>query len=317
MSWHTAKKRFERDLDKAPARIRDFLQKKQLKWALPTFDQELPPRTLPVHEQKTGIQQGITDGDLVYLTKGPKKGEIATVSRYLPNFGAYVLTNSTTKKLFPKSHWVEGQLSHVSDYPEFVPRENVKLAGREKDPETGKITYLVADDVHLKEEYYDDRYKKWIPKRFVKHHLSIEIPWPNPPNVEDGALSTREDVVFEKTFEMQTLARPPVPAGALDQIRNPHSKHKKRIFSKMQVGRMRTPEMPLSVEQKLYLSRKEKSEQEAAQKAKPKELSQEIQDFLGQKMAEHINNIDNPYMLAHLELLSSKRNQEFEKLQKQ
>lgn len=308
MSWNTAKKRFVRDVERLPTRIRDAFHRSQLDFALPSFDKQLPPTQVNKSQQKSSVETGITEGDIVYITQGDHKGEIATVNKYIPIYDAYVLSNSTSKRIFHKSNWVEGQSSHLIDFPNFIPRENIKLAGKEKDPESGKSTFLVADEIELKDKYYDDRYKMWIPRRFIKHHDTIEIPWPNPPAVQDGTLSTAEDTVFEKSYELQTIAKPPMPIEALAQLRNPHSKHKKRIFTKMQVGRIAVPDMPLSVEQKIYLARKSKAE-EAGEVKKVKKLSPEVIDFVGQRIAEHINKIDNPAMLEHLEGLAKNNSQ--------
>ncbi|ODV79957.1 uncharacterized protein CANTADRAFT_5639 [Suhomyces tanzawaensis NRRL Y-17324] len=310
MSWNTAKKRLTRDIEGLPKRLRDHYQREAIKYALPTFDVQTPP-LLKNKDIKSLHEIGITEGDLIYITEGENKGTVTTVTKYLSNYDSFVVTNSTSKRLFQKSNWVEGQTSHVIDFPNFIPRSHVRLAGKEKD-ESGATNYLVADKVVLKDKYYDDRYKKWLPRRYVKHHETIEIPWPNPPGkLEEGELSTEGDAVLDKTYELQTIAKPPVPAEALAQLRNPHSKYKKRVLSELQARRLKAPEMPLSTEQKIYLAKNAN---------KPKKtytnLSPEIEDFIGSKMAEHISKIDNPAMLTHLEALSKSTIPDFEKTMK-
>ncbi|ABN68485.1 mitochondrial ribosomal large subunit protein [Scheffersomyces stipitis CBS 6054] len=277
------------------------------RYTLPTFETAQLP-VVPAATRKNNYERGIAPGDLVYITEGEKKGTVTSVFHYNPSNDAVLVANVTEKRITPKTTWVENQNSHYVDYPSYLPMSKVKLAGKDKDDE-GKVSYVVADEIVLKDKYYDDRYKRWLPKRFVKHHSSIEIPWPNPPSAfEDDALSTQEPTVFEKTYELQTIAKAPVPKAALNQLRNPYSKHKKRVLSELQARRLNSPEMPLSVEQKIYL---------AKQASKPKKtytnLSEEIKDFIGDKMAQHINSIDNPAMLAHLEALSRAKVPDFEK----
>lgn len=98
--------------------------------------------------------------------------------------------------------------------------------------------------------------------------------------------------------------------AALAQLRNPYSKHKKRTLSEYQVAKLKGPEMPLTVEQKSGLLRINKSTN-----SKPKyyPLSEEVQEFIGAKMAEHMNKIESPELRLHLETLSQRRNPDFEK----
>lgn len=308
MSWNVVKRKFQRDLDVLPARLRDQLSKSLTeKFSLPTFDKTVPPPNITKRERKTDFQVGITSGDLVYITTGEKKGTITTVFQYSASNDSVLLADVSEKRLIPQTQWVENQASHFIDYPKFVPREHIKLAGKERD-ENGKINYLVADEVEFKGSYYDERYRRWLPKRFVKHHNSIEIPWPNPVTVEDGELSTIEPVVFEKTYELQSIAKAPFPQEALGQLRNPYSKFKKRTLSELQARRLKAPEMPLSAEQKIYLAKKAQEPKKTYSR-----LSDEIQDFIGGKMAEHISKIDNPALLTHLDALSKSTIPDFEK----
>jgi large subunit ribosomal protein L24 len=309
MSWNTAKKRFQRDIDKLGKQLKeDWLARMTKQYALPTFDGKPLPQINNRKDRKTDIDVGLVSGDLAYITEGEKKGEITTVFQYSPLNDAVLLANVSSKKLIPKSRFVENQTSHYIDYPEYVPRSHVKLVGKDKD-ENGKVNYLVADEVVFKGRYYDDRYKKWLPKRFVKHHESIEIPWPNPPvDPEDGELSTVEPVAHETTWELQTIAKSPLPEGVINELRNPYSKHKSRTFTELHVSRLARPDMPLTREQKIYLAKKA---QQPPKVYKP--LSEEIQDFIGSKMADHLNTIEDPNMLKHLDALSKSKIPDFQK----
>ncbi|CAN3375482.1 hypothetical protein DIURU_005221 [Diutina rugosa] len=304
MSWHTAKKRFQRDLNKLPEQLRvQWNASLNKQYALPSMESMAVPD--PAKKRSTGFDVGLTAGDLCYITEGEKKGTITTVFQYLSQVDSVLMANVTEKKLLPPTRHVQNQTSHYTDYPKFVPRSHVRLVGKEKD-ENGKIGYLVAEEVVLKGKYYDDRYKRWLPRRFVKHHEEIEIPWPSPPlEFEDGELSTLEDTVFERTYEMQSMARQPLPSGVIDELRNKYSKHKKRTFSALHIARLQKPSMPLSTEQKIYLAKQQ--QKQATAKPQPTELSEEAQALIGEKVAAHLNSIDNPYMLAHLEALSQQK----------
>lgn len=310
MSWNTAKKRFQREVENYPKALRDVYLAKTNKYTLPTFETKEWP--LAKWERKTKLEQiGFANGDLAYITEGEKKGIVSTIFQYSPEMNSFLLADVTSKKLLPKQNWVEHQSSHLIDYPEYVKRDHIKLAAKDKD-ENGKVYYVVADDVVYKEKYYDERYRRWLPKRFVKHHDSIEIPWPNPPQEpKDDHLSTSQQAAFERTYELQSIAKPPVPTDALLQLRNPYSKHKKRVLSEAQARKVNAPDMPLSDEQKIYLAKKATEPKKVYKK-----LSEEIQDFIGSRMADHINKIDNPSLLAHLDALSESKIPDFAKTMK-
>ncbi|RLV95496.1 Cell division control protein 31 [Spathaspora sp. JA1] len=300
MSWAPKfKHRLARNPDKYTGALRVFWQKKIQGTPMPTFE-NFNPLQVPKHERKTDFEVGITQNDLVYVTEGENKGTIAQVFSYNPEYNQVMLSNHTQQRILPKSRWVEGTTSHIVEIPKFMPLTSIKLAGKDIDAE-GKICYVVADEVVFKGEYYDDRYKQWLPKRFVKHHESVEIPWPTPPEIEAGELSTSETLAMEKTWEFQTISTPPIPTDALSEFRNPYSKYKTKKLSALDAYKLNYPEMPLTKEQKIYLANKEKNK--VVKKLTP--LTQEIKDFIGEKMANHINNIESEAMLAHLEGLSS------------
>ncbi|MCP8718720.1 MAG: hypothetical protein M5F18_05415 [Asgard group archaeon] len=309
MSWVIKRSRFQKDLNKLPENLRKSMRKKQDVSQMPTF-KDFFPDPIPKSKQKTAIEAGIMEGDMAYVTTGPYKGKIAEVLSYNPEYDSVSLSNITSKKLIPKIFWPEGHESHVFDFPDFIPVKDVKLVGKDRD-EQGNISYVVAEDIVLKEKYYDDRFKKFIPRRYVKHHDKIEFPWPEPQSLEDGELSTPEHVVMERTFEFLSIAKTGIPKAALAQLRNPYSKHKKRTLSEYQVAKLKGPEMPLTVEQKIWLAKN----QQKAQTQKPKyyPLSEEVQEFIGAKMAEHMNKIESPELRLHLETLSQRRNPDFEK----
>lgn len=309
MSWNTAKKRFQRDLDKYPELIREVLLKKTNKFNLPTFEST---KYVPKHERKTKLEDvGLATGDMVYVTEGEHKGKISSVLQYSLESDSVILTDVLSKRIIPKAWWIQNQTSHVMDYPLSIPRDHVKLAAKDRDDE-GKVSYVVAEGVVLKDKYYDDRYKRWLPKRFVKHHETIEIPWPKPPtDIEDDAISTTADAVFTKTYEDQTVAKSPLPQGVLAELRNPYSSYKKKTLTDVQARKLTAPQMPLSTEQKIYLAKKA---QQPEKKLEP--LSEEVKEFIGSKIAEHLSKIENPALLTHLEGLSKSTIPDFEKTMK-
>lgn len=312
--WNTAKKRFQRDLDKYPKALRDALYKQKSKYNLPTFPLG---EYVPKDEIISGMEKvKIASGDFVYVTEGEHKGKISNVIDYMPQSDSFILSDVTGKRLIPKNLWTENQTTHLMDYPEPVPRRMVKLAAKDRD-EKGKVSFVVADDVVLKSKYYDPRYRRWIPRRFVKHHELIEVPWPKPPlEPTDDYLSTTADSVFLKTYETQSIARSPVPKTVMAELRNPYSNHKKKALTEFQARRLNAPQMPLSTEQKIYLAKKAVTPEKKLQP-----LTHEIKDFIGERMAAHINKISNPALLTHLEALSKSTIPDFkktmEKLEKQ
>ncbi|EEQ39583.1 putative 54S ribosomal protein [Clavispora lusitaniae] len=306
MSWNTAKKRFQKDLDKYPKALREVLLNRTNRFNLPTFD---ATDYVPKHERKTKLEDvGIASGDMVYVSEGEHKGKVSSVLQYTEESDSLILTDILSKKIIPKAWWIKNQTSHIMDYPVPIPRKNIKLAAKDRD-EDGKISFIVADEVVMKDKYYDDRYKRWLPRRFVKHHESIEIPWPKPPTEpEDDYLSTGADAVFVKSYEPQSIAKSPLPQGVLAELRNPYSSHKRKTLTEVQARKLTAPKMPLSTEQKIYLAKKA---QQPEKKLEP--LSEEVKDFIGERIAEHLSKIENPALLAHLEALSKSTIPDFEK----
>lgn len=297
MSWNSAKKRFQKDLEKLPRVLSDNYIKATNNYTLPTFENHMRP--IPKAERKTKLQDiGFASGDVVYITEGEHKGKLSTVFNYSSELNSVLLSNVNEKKLIPKSYWVDNQTTHVMDYPKQVPLNQIKLAAKDRD-DKGKVYYVVADEVIQKEKYYDPRYRKWLPKRFVKNHETIEIPWPNPPQEpKEDYLSTTENQAFEKTWELQSISKKPFPNEVLSQLRNPHSQYKKKLLSEVEARKLNAPSMPLSKEQQIYLSKQQ-------QPKLPVRLSPEIQDFIGERIANRINTIKDDNLLAHLESLSS------------
>ncbi|CAK9437147.1 uncharacterized protein LODBEIA_P15530 [Lodderomyces beijingensis] len=272
---------------------------------LPGFKGFLPT-VLPKEKQLIRFEAGIMEGDLAYVTEGPHKGKVVEVLNYAPEYDCVSLANVSSKRLIPKPMWPEGHTSHVFDFPDYVPRDKVRVVGKDRD-EQGQVRYVVAEKVVMKEKYYDDRFKQWIPRRYIKYH-DYELPWPQPQKINDGALSTPEAVVREKTFEFNTIGKSTIPKQLVNQLRNPYSKFKRRTLSGFQIAKLKGPEMPLTMEQKIWLA---KQADKPAKKLVP--LSEEVQEFIGAKMAQHMNRIESPALRLHLEALSNQKIPDYEK----
>lgn len=303
------RRRFQRDVSKLNKALRAQETKSNNRFVLPSFEQKY--EFLSKSERKQDmVQSGLCPGDLVYITKGEHKGKITTLFQYTPEFDTVYLSDISEKKVIPKEQWFDQQETHLIDYPTQIPREHIKLAAKDID-EKGNTCYVVAEDVVYRGKYYDEAHKRFLPKRFIKHHENIEVPWPAPPREpEDGPLSTDEQVALEKTYELQSIVVPPFPKAVLGQLRNPYSKHKSKVLSEMEARRLAAPEMPLSKEQKIYLAKKAAAEEE---QSRIKDLSEEMKQLIGERIANHINGINNPHVLSHLEALSGVKIPDFEK----
>ncbi|KAF8001623.1 hypothetical protein HF325_004124 [Metschnikowia pulcherrima] len=310
MSWNTAKKRFQVDLARYPQYLRPAVRAQRPVPSLPTFENN---SYITKNEKKTTLEQvGIAPGDLAYVTEGEFKGRVSSVVRYNADNDTFMLADALEKKLTPRSMWSAQQTSYLVEIPKEFPAKHVKLAAKDRD-EQGNVSYVVADQVVQKEKYYDPSYYRWLPRRFVKHHDNIEIPWPKPPvESETDALSTEQDAVFNKTYELQTIAKSPLPKGMLSELRNPYSRYKKRALTEVQARRLNAPSMPLSKEQQIYLAKKA---QTPAKKLEP--LSEEAQDYIGQRIAEHLAKVDHPALAAHLDAVSLAKDSGFARTMKE
>lgn len=297
--------RFTKNLDRLPKVIRDHVHREKYKYNLPSFPIS---RYIPTQERKTQLEQvRITGGDFVYINKGEHKGQITSVVSYNDQSASFVTYDIKEKRIIPRTNWLENQPSHLLELPVEIPEEDVKLVAKDRD-EKGNVSYVVADDVVLKELYFDERYKKWMPRRYVKHHENIEIPWPKPSeDYKKSDVTALESIAHARTYELQTIGKPPIPSHILSQLRNPFSQYKKKTLTDIEARRLNAPEMPLTFEQRIYLAKKAQRP-----KTKLKPLSEEVKDFIGQKMAKHLGGIQDPHMLAHLDHLSSLKNKDFE-----
>lgn len=302
-------KRQQFDVDRLTGNVKALMYKKVMeRHVLPTMP--MPAMTLPKEQRFTTMEgPGIAAGDLVYVVDGEFKGKISKVIQYTAGTDTLFLNEATTSVVVPKNYWSENQTSHVAEYPVPIPRKHVRLAAKERD-EKGNVLYVVAEELVMKEKYYDENHRKWLSRRFIKHHESIEVPWPAPMvQLKDDKYSTATEHVYTKTHELQTLAKPPFPKGVLGELRNPFSRFKKKTLTESQARRLNAPQMPLSIEQKIYLAKKAKA---PVKKLQP--LSEEAKDLIGSRIAEHLAKIENPLLFTHLEAVSAKTTPEFKRV---
>lgn len=138
--------------------------------------------------------------------------------------------------------------------------------------------------VDLDGEYYDTDYNKFLPVRRLTHDPSVIIPWPRPKTpLAASEFATPADIVDERTFFPSTILEPPVPVAAISQIRNQHSRFKRRPkITAQDLREMTAPEMPLSATKKAFLAEMKAKHQKAGPKSA--ELSKEVEDFIGKEI---------------------------------
>lgn len=69
--------------------------------------------------------------------------------------------------------------------------------------------------------------------------------------------------------------------------------------------------MPLTIEQKIWIAKNQENQAENKPEYEP--LLEEIQEFIGKKMADHLNKIESPELRYHLDVLSNSVSREFQK----
>lgn len=225
-----------------------------------------------------------------------KVGKVTALAR--ETNGVYVDgLGGTIKTIIPPQGFFENQKTPVIDLPRPVPIKNIRLvvSTREENPETGAIEEkdlaVHSVEIDAKNKYYDADYNQFLPRRTLRHDLDTEIPWPRPEKPlapSSGPLTTNSELSARRTWFPQSLLEPPVPAGALSQIRNPYSKFKRNTrvhytVSQEEAQRVlaKMPKMPVPKQKKEY----QRMFKDAMEKARPKALTKEelaeIENFVG------------------------------------
>ncbi|ODV97804.1 hypothetical protein PACTADRAFT_47657 [Pachysolen tannophilus NRRL Y-2460] len=304
MTWTAASKRFGVNMERLPPNLRRFFENFQLRGQIPAMRSDLP--TLPENKRlKTMEDWKFAVGDQVLIMKGKLKGTITKIVKLQPASNGFYLEDGPTKKIvIPKEYWNQTQDSHVMDYPKVVDRSYFKLLGTVEDPNTKQKKYIAANDIVLRGKYWDENYKKMLPYRCIKNKEDIRIPWPKPEPIEDDAYCTPEAKVMERTYFPTSIVLSELPADLKDSLRPPLSKSSKSKYDKYylrgpDIKRLTKPNMPIPEH-----LRKLREEKELLKNKKALKLTPEIEDFIGKKVADHLNKNDNPHIKAYIEKVS-------------
>lgn len=232
------------------------------------------------------------EGDRVQLTTGPEKGKIGTVHSVYKDGNCVFVEGlgGTTSVVIPRSMWLQGQNKPYANIPNPIKYDKLRLVSQVKN-EDGTVEDVAIHSVSFSGTTYDKERNKIMPVRRAKHDPSIIIPYPLPPDPvkpSDEKYATAPDVVRERTFYPPSLAQGPIPTGALDQIRNPHSKWHKdrdaRKISEREARKFNPPEMPQNPATRELLRK-------LAQlpKPEPTKFTKEIEDYISTEIEKGLN----------------------------
>ncbi|ODQ82530.1 hypothetical protein BABINDRAFT_30584 [Babjeviella inositovora NRRL Y-12698] len=244
-------------------------------------------------------QVGYAVGDEVYVTKGEKKGITSKIVSIDYKTKSFILAEGPTQKvLVPPSMVPPGHNSRLIEYPLRMTEKEIQLVGTfYKD---GKVANkFIAAQVEYQGAEWSDEYNRMMPHRVVKgHRKTIRIPWPAPEPFKDSVMCTPAETVLKTTYQLDSLVESPIPADALPTIRNPHSKFRKNNLTEKDIWKLTPPKMPLSETKKAALAER------AAFKAKGwTALTPEMKDFIGERVAKHVNEVSDVQVKEHLNSL--------------
>jgi large subunit ribosomal protein L24 len=240
-----------------------------------------------VREEERLKHAPFVEGDRVQVVSGKERGKVGTVhSVYKDGNCCFVEgLGGTTKMVLPRTMWLEGQSKPVTNVPNPIPYDNLRLVSTIK-KEDGSTEDVAVHSIIFKGNYYDPDRNEKLPIRRAKHNPSMVIPYPVPPTPlkeSNPEIATPASAVEERTFFPASLHDMPIKIGALDQIRNPHSKWRKhkdsRRITAKEADYYSPPKMPANPSTKKLL-------QELAKVPKPQrpEFNKEIEDFISQEI---------------------------------
>ncbi|KAG7735015.1 hypothetical protein KL948_000581 [Ogataea haglerorum] len=249
-------------------------------------------------------QWKVLEGDRVMFAKGPNKGKFGKVLGLHPSFNTIYTDIAESKPLvIPKQLWQDGQNGYLIDFPKTVSPDDVKVVATLV-KEDGTEYDIVAEEVIFKGKYFDEDYKKMMPIRRVKYHEHIIIPWPRPDPAEDCAFSTPPEVAEERTHSENSILKFEQPADfTIESLRDPVMKRPykwdKQVLKKGDITKLTAPGMPYSETQKaMFEERKQIRESQIT------EMSAEVMEFIGSRVAEHLNNVTDPNFKHYVEKVS-------------
>ncbi|KAH3670755.1 hypothetical protein OGAPHI_001271 [Ogataea philodendri] len=291
-------------LERLPAHLRNFLIKRSEQAQLPAFRRQTD-RFVPEEKRFSKPEQWkVLEGDRVMFIKGVNKGKIARVLG-LQSFSNHIFTDiSETKPMVvPKQLWQENQDTYLIDYPKTVPVEDVRVVATVA-REDGTEYDIAAEDVVFKGKYFDEDYKKMMPIRRVKYHEHIIIPWPRVDPVDDCAFSTPPDVVEERTHVENSILTYDQPSDfSIESLRDPTMKRaykwNKQVLKKGDITKLTPPSEIFSETKKAMFE-----ERKQIREAQIKEISPEVLEFIGSRVAEHLNNVTDPRFKQYVDKVS-------------
>ncbi|XBW35848.1 hypothetical protein QEN19_001420 [Hanseniaspora menglaensis] len=210
----------------------------------PNFSQFKFVDTIPFNERFSNEQEWkYLPGDKVVIVN--KKFEsFGTVTEIVSHVDQGATTNLYTLKegnpkslmAIPKMFWTKDQTTYIHELESFVKQEDIRLVYEH--PQTKET--LIVDDVGFTEElYYDFRYDKLLPKRFVKNNPQLVIDWPgkksNSTKTAD-ILGTNSDEVLKETFQPESFFKSDTPENAKNNLT-------KRVKLEDVLKRIITPEI--------------------------------------------------------------------------
>lgn len=188
----------------------------------PNFSQFKFVETVPFHQRFTKESEWkYLPGDKVVIVNKDYES-FGTVTEIVSHVDQGATTNLYTLKegnpknlmAIPKMFWSKEQTTFIHELEAFVKQEDIRLIYTHP---TTKET-LIVDDVEFSEElYYDSRYDKLLPKRFIKNNPELIIEWPgkmsNSTKTAD-ILGTDSQEVLKETFQPQSFLESETPDGA-------------------------------------------------------------------------------------------------------
>ncbi|GMM28141.1 mitochondrial 54S ribosomal protein YmL40 [Martiniozyma asiatica (nom. inval.)] len=268
--------------------------------ATPAFQRSNDPLVEDKKQFKTPQQWKMQVGDKVLINSGPHKGTVSEVMFLQQQTNSVFLQVHQSKKVVvPKEWWAEGQNSYVTDFPlSYKPHQLKIVTTLEQD---GVQKQIAADDVVFKGEKWDAEYKQMMPIRRVKFNEHIIIPWPRPTPENDDAYSTTENIAHARTYFVDSVIGDTFePTDLLQSLRHPLMKRPykwgKKTFTAAEIKKLSSPDMPLNEAKKAGME-----ERAAIRASLPSEPSVETIDLVGTKVAEFLNNIENPHLAKFVE----------------
>ncbi|ODQ63293.1 hypothetical protein NADFUDRAFT_29028 [Nadsonia fulvescens var. elongata DSM 6958] len=269
-------------MDRLPANLRTHLENKQKQWN-PHFMAQQMALSVPEKERLKESEYHFMNGDRVQLKDGKDAGKIGKVVSIFKEGNAYYVegVGEKMRTVLPREFWVPGQSLYVSDFPQPIKQDRLRLVVDMKDGDQSREVAIHTLSLSSDLKWNDD-YKKPMPIRMVKHNKqTIEIPWPPAPEPVDCAeVATPADIARERTWFVENLLQSPIPKMALGDVRNPLREYKAKVVRKNFLEKWNNrPTMPLSETKKAQLAEK------ATKAAEPKfHLSKEVEEFIYQKV---------------------------------